>query len=302
MAMFADRRREAVTKREIDIDEYRYMFPDRKNNVMSLYRQEFGIDYSDIDHFEDAGTCFFPGCTLMTFSPVLTREIFQRLKSSCNCDGMWTECCGKPLEQLGLQQRLETMHCHLKQFVETHHIKRIITACPGCYYELREIFKADDLVVQTVYEVLQFGIRALDETRRYTVHDSCPDRTEGVFGRQVRQVLGQHNGTILEMTHNREKTICCGSGGQQSHFRPDLVEKVVQMRHAEVRQAGADTLVGYCMSCILKYESEMPEVSVVHALSLMLDVELDYKGAKERSRNMLSGPGGEKLWKEIMAE
>ena len=302
MEMFAGRRREAVSHSEIEIDDYRYMFPDRKNNVMSVYRQESGIDYSKSDSFNDAESCFFPGCTLMTYSPALTRETFKRLKASGVCQEMWTECCGKPLNQLGVQQRLETMQGNLKQFVKDHHIKRLITACPGCYYELREIFNADELTIQTVYEVLAADNRDHSEDGRYTIHDSCPDRSEGVFGRQVRQALEQQNCTLSEMKHNRENTICCGSGGQQSHFRPDLAEEVVQVRQNEVQQTGAETLVGYCMSCVLKYDGKMPGVSVVHALSLLLNVEVDYTGAKERAGKILSGPRGEQLWEKIMSE
>ena len=302
MEMFAGRRREAVANNEIEIEEYRYMFPDRKNNVMSVYRQESGIDYSETDSFNAAESCFFPGCTLMTYSPALTRETFTRLKSSGACQEMWTECCGKPLNQLGLQQRLENMQSNLKQFVKDHHIKRLITACPGCYYELREIFNADELTIQTIYEVLAADNRDHSGDGRYTIHDSCPDRSEGVFGRQVRQALEQQNCTMSEMKHNRENTICCGSGGQQSHFRPDLAEEVVQTRQNEVQQTGAETLVGYCMSCVLKYDGKMPGVSVVHALSLLLDVDMDYRGAKERAGKILSGPRGEQLWEKIMAE
>lgn len=300
MEMFAQQRRDTVNNNEIDINEYRYMFPDRPNNLMNTYRRYFGIDYSDIASFEKIESCFFPGCTLMSYSPALTREVFKRLTSAGACQGMWVECCGKPLDQLGLQQRLGSAHASLKEFVEKHSIKRIISACPGCYYELRKIFSSDELEIQTVYEALKFEDAISRAGERCTIHDSCPDRVEGIFGSQVRQALAGTNRTVVEMTHSRDQTICCGSGGQQSHFRADLVEEIIQMRREEVQQSGADTLVGYCLSCVLKYESKMPDISVVHALNLLLGLEPDYRGAKERAANMLSGPDGEKIWEEIM--
>lgn len=300
MGMFAQRRRDAVNKNEIDINEYRYMFPDRPNNLMNTFRRHFGIDYSDIASFEKIESCFFPGCTLMSYSPGLTREIFKRLASTGDCQGMWTECCGKPLDQLGLQQRLSSAHASLKEFVEKHAIKRIISACPGCYYELRKIFSPDEVEIQTVYEALKLENRTDNAGSLYTVHDSCPDRIEGIFGEQVRQALAKANRTVVEMSHSREQTICCGSGGQQSHFRADLTEEIIQRRREEVQNSGADTLVGYCLSCVLKYESKMPDISVVHALNLLLELEPDYQGAKERAASMLSGPDGEKIWEEIM--
>ncbi len=302
MEMFAARRREAVTNSEIDINEYRYMFPDRKNNVMNIYRHQFGVDYSDINSFKEIESCFFPGCTLMTYAPVLTREIYKRLELSGDCQGMWMECCGKPLEQLGLQQRLTDMSGQLKIFVKEHNIKRLITACPGCYYQLRKLFDGTDLKIQTVYEVLKFVQQTQPASAICTVHDSCPDRHQGLFGSQVRQALDQCGYSMIEMAHNRDRTICCGSGGQQSHFRPDLAEELLLKRKREVQQSGADTLVGYCLSCVLKYEGKLTGINVVHALNLLLDLEPDFKGAKDRAAKMLSGPDGKRLWAEIMTE
>jgi len=300
--MFAERRNEGVTKDEVDINEYRYMFPDRKNNVINVYRKYSGIDYSDIDSCRAAETCFFPGCTLMTYSPGLTRKIFQQLKNNCDSLSMWTECCGKPLDQMGLQQRLKSAHDSLREFVQENHIKRIIVACPGCYYELLKIFKSCNVVIQTVYEVLKFSQQIASDSKYYAVHDSCPDRFVGKFGQEVRQALEQCGFTTVEMTHNKVKTICCGSGGQLSHFRLDLTEQLVQLRQDEAKQASADILVGYCLSCVLKYDTKTAEIPVTHALNLLLGLQEDFHGAKERVKKMLSGPDGEKIWEEIMAD
>lgn len=300
--MFAERRNEAVKNGEFNIDEYRYMFPDRKNNVMNVYRKYSGIDYSSIDSFSEAETCFFPGCTLMTYSPGLTRVIFQHLKNSSGCRGMWTECCGKPLDQMGLQQRLNSAHDRLIKFVQEHKIKRIIVACPGCYYDLLKIFQSCNVVIQTVYEVMNFLKQVPSDGNYYAVHDSCPDRFIGKFGREVRQALEQCGFSTVEMIHNNINTICCGSGGQISHFRPDLTEQLVRLRHDEARQAGADILVGYCLSCVLKYDKKTSEIPVTHALNLLLGLKEDFKGAKERANKMFSGPDGEKRWEEMMAD
>jgi Fe-S oxidoreductase len=300
--VFADRRNEALKDGEFDIDEYRYMFPDRRNNMMNVFRKYCGIDYSDIDSFSEVETCFFPGCTLMTYSPGLTRSIFDHLKKSCGCLGMWTECCGKPLDQMGLQQRFKDTQERLRKFVQDHNVKRIIVACPGCYYDLLEVFQSCNVVIQTVYEVLNFINKEPNEGKQYTIHDACPDRFTGKFGEEVRQALKQCNFSIVEMKHTRANTICCGSGGQISHFRPDLTEQLVKLRQDEAKQAGADILVGYCLSCVLKYNKKNTDVPVTHALNLLLGVKEDFKGAKERANEMVSGPDGEKKWLEIMAD
>jgi len=303
--MFLARRQQAIQNAELDSSEYRYLLPDRPKNVMKAYRDYCGIDYSDVNSFGDAETVFFPGCTLITYSPGLTREIYKHLQDNCDCQGVWTDCCGKLLNQLGLLQRQDDLYARLKEFLQEHRIKRVIVACPGCYYELKEVFRSCDVVLQTVYETIDFAKLhrcKVSEGRKYTVHDSCPDRFDGVFGTQVRQALTECGFPLVEMTHTGETTICCGSGGQLSHFRPDLVDELVSLRQEEARKAGAQVLVGYCLSCVLKYDSYPSEIQSIHALNLLLDLPVDYKGAKKRMEEIFNGPGGEKLWEEIMAD
>ncbi|WP_191966049.1 (Fe-S)-binding protein [Oryzomonas japonica] len=158
------------------------------------------------------------------------------------------------------------------------------------------------MIIQTVYEVLDFGNGKRNDGRRCAVHDSCPDRVAGLFGSQVRTLLEQSGFTTVEMLHSKANTICCGSGGQLSHFRPDLVDELVEQRHAEFQQTDADILAGYCMSCVLKYDAMLPSIPVTHALNLLLELEPDYSGVKERARRMFERPDGEKLWEEVMAD
>lgn len=300
--MFAGRRLEAINSGEFDIDDYCYLFPDRKNNIMSMYRQYQNIDYRQERYQGNSRTCFFPGCTLMTYSPKLTQAVYRRLQDSCDCGGIWTACCGKPLEQMGLQQRTATMHTQIQEFLQLHQITRLITACPGCYYALREIVKDCAVSIQTVYEVLAGKPQNQGDRKLCTIHDACPDRWAGVFASQVRTALRQCGFTIQEMEHNRANTMCCGSGGQLAHFRPDFTDKLVNLRLAEARQSGAELLVSYCLSCVLKFDGRMPEIPVTHALNLLLGEPEDFRGAKERAARLFAGPEGEKLWEKMMAD
>ena len=47
--LFAARRAKAVDQKEIDVNEYDYLFPDRPENCMRLYRQYYRIDYNDVE-------------------------------------------------------------------------------------------------------------------------------------------------------------------------------------------------------------------------------------------------------------
>ncbi len=298
--LFAERRAAAIASGEFDIQSLRYLFPDRPQNVMSLYRQRYGIDYRDLTPTERTGSCFFPGCTMLTYAPALTRTVFRHLQRTADCGGIWTACCGRLLEQLGLPERLRQCRQELLGFAEQHGINRIITACPGCYYDLRGLFDGTGCEVVTAYELLEPP--APGATRCVTVHDACPDRFEGVFGRQVRQALSQQGHKIIEMAHSGRSTICCGSGGQLSHHRPDLAEALIETRTHDFLQTGATDMLGYCLSCVLKYESMPDPLPVSHVLNLLLGVAPDYHGAKQRSLALFAGEEGEQRWDEMMAD
>lgn len=300
--LFAAKRREAVVSGEFDVEQFRYLFPDRPHNVMAMYRRQHGIDYADLAPTADSGICFFPGCTLMTYSPGLTRAVFERLQEQTSCQAIWTDCCGKLLEQLGLQDRLQQAQEELITYARAHSITRIITACPGCYYDMTKLFQATGISVESVYETLDFSSAGSKRSGSCAVHDSCPDRFSGKFGTQVREALHQRGFTSIEMPHAGATTICCGSGGQLSHFRPDLVEELTALRQTEFLQTGATHLVAYCLSCVLKYDSMLSGLSVTHALNLLLDLESDYAGAKQRSLAMFEGPEGEQRWSAVMAD
>lgn len=300
--LFADKRSEAVSSGEFDVASFRYLFPDRPNNVMAMYRRQYGIEYADLAPGAATGTCFFPGCTLMSYSPVLTRAVFARLQEQTSCQAIWTDCCGKLLEQLGLQERLQHAQEQLISYAREHAVTRIITACPGCYYDMKKLLQPVGIRVESVYENLAFKAADAAGGVSCTVHDSCPDRFTGQWGQQVRDALQQRGYTLVEMPHSGSSTVCCGSGGQLSHFRPDLVEELTALRRTEFEQTGAACLVAYCLSCVLKYDSMLGGLPVTHALSLLLDLPADYEGAKERSCEMFQGPEGEQRWAAVMAD
>ena len=51
--------------------------------------------------------------------------------------------------------------------------------------------------------------------------------------------------SIEEMAHNRERSICCGSGGMVPAVAPELARKMTDFRLSEATR----DLVTYCASC-----------------------------------------------------
>lgn len=303
--MFADRRKEAVQAHEIDIEEFRYLFPDRPLNVMSMFRQLHHIDYQDLNQTFPGSVGFFPGCTMMTYAPALTRKVYDVLTNIDPETVFMTDCCGKPLDQLGTRLRAERNRHHLIERIDQLGIKLLVTACPNCYYELQQILREREIKVVTVYAILgssYFQSASAGSRGKCTVHDSCPDRLQGVFGQQVRDALQAAGYEIIEMAHYRTDTFCCGSGGQVSHSRPDFTEAVIARRIQEAQDTGAEMLTAYCLSCVLNFCKNPSGLKVTHVLNLLLDVQEDYDGLKRKAQGMFDGPEGEERWQQIMAE
>lgn len=282
-ALFADRRVRAAARQEIDAEEYAYLFPDRAGSGIRIYRDYFGIDYQDLTCDADSEVGFFPGCTLFAYSPRLTRAIYLRLHENGGCRVLIDDCCGKPLVQMGLKERAGQALSGLLDKVRESGVKKLVMACSGCYYALREPLKEIGVEALTVYEALRFEPVAAVNLPAVTVHDSCPDRDEGIFARQSREALIRRGYALVEMEENRENAPCCGSGGQVTHFRPDRAELLVENRLKAAEGIGANILAAYCLSCVLNFARRPSALKVKHVLNLLLDCDEDYARVKDRA-------------------
>ncbi|WP_353852639.1 (Fe-S)-binding protein [Dehalobacter restrictus] len=286
--MFQARRVKAIQNQELDPEEFNYFMPDYEENVMNAYRQYYHIDYRDLEIDESSDTYFFPGCTLMTYSSKLTREIYNRIHKKLCCRGILTECCGLPLYQMGLLDRAQQYTDSLIEKITQLGIKRLIIACPNCYYQLRETLKSTGVEIFTIYEAVDFPENSQEPLPKCTIHDSCPDRFDGVFARQTRAALKDCGFEIVEMANIFKDSPCCGSGGQISHFRPDLADKLVKDRLVEAKHTGAEILVSYCLSCVLNFARLESELAVRHVLNLLLGVDEDYADVKKRAAKIFA--------------
>lgn len=314
--MFGETRNQAVEKDYISIADYRYMFPDRKMNMMKAYREFRGIHYDDLTAGREGSVGFFPGCTMLTYSPELTRTLFCSLKKVYGELTLLQDCCGLPLYQLGLQKRGDDYLRSIKAKLRAWQVKSIVIACPNCYYQLRPILQDTEnklqdskIEVLTIFEALkntEVFNRCRKENQGYkvTVHDSCPDRFYGIFARQARAALLAQGCRLVEMEHHHERTVCCGSGGQVSHSRADLAEEMVKCRLEEAQQTGATVLAGYCLGCVLNF-ARIPnakKMKIRHVCDLLLGLEADYCQVKAKAKKIFNGPAGEELWEKIMNE
>lgn len=318
--MFYEKRTAAVDNREIDLSDYRYLLPDRKTTPLTLYRDLNDIHYDDLLPDGETPVMFFPGCTMLTYSPELVRALSVEINIKYNKMAISTACCGLPLYQLGLPERGDAYIAKVKAEFAAHKVRTLITSCPNCYYQWREILKDTDMTLLTIFEGLT-DTRVFenngsdsdmaivngcsDAAKCITVHDSCPDRTDGIFAGQARAALRSKGYILLEMEHSRNMTHCCGSGGHVSHFfRPYLAENLKTARVAEAQNTGAQVLAGYCLSCVLNFAkvSGISGLKVQHVLNLVLGLDQDFSEVKNKSQKIFDGPEGETYWNRVMEE
>jgi heterodisulfide reductase subunit D len=55
---------------------------------------------------------------------------------------------------------------------------------------------------------------------------------------------------LVELENNREKTVCCGGGGNVEMVDPELSAGIAQKKIDEIQNTGADIIVTSCQQCV----------------------------------------------------
>ncbi|MBS7605409.1 MAG: (Fe-S)-binding protein [Candidatus Bathyarchaeia archaeon] len=283
--------RQLFSKNIIDEIYYRLFMPDDPLFFPKAYKTYKGINYS-IPENGSFEYIFFPGCSMSSYSPEAVKKIYWKLvEKLCNV-GFTDLCCGKPLADIGLIEGSSKWLLKLENYFTKHECRNIIVACPMCYYHLKHslpnIYK-----ILTIYEIMgeTFTEEMSISDLKVTIHDSCPDRSEGIFATEVRNLLKNYK--IIEMKHSREKSLCCGAGGMASIADPNLTLNLSSKRAEEFYSTGADLMVVYCYTCAQIFWSTQPSIQTKHVLDLVL-------GTRDSSEDIKSGEVGNLIAKFLM--
>lgn len=275
-------------------EAYDVMLVDQDWNFFTIYRSMMGISYADLERprYE---TLFFPGCTLASYAPELTRAAYGWLQTQGMDLGFSDVCCGKPLDSIGLTDRKDDLQKYIAGQMKAAGARRLVTSCPNCYYHLAGQLK--DVEVASLYDLMSRAGVHLAGAETLTVHDACPDRGALTAAEDVRSLLSGY--PLVEMEHNRASTICCGSGGIVSMIDPPLCEQRAQRRMDEFQASGADRLVAACMACahrlarVDNHDGADQQGQVVHCLELAFGIPVDYARVQANLRQMWDGEWGE---------
>lgn len=300
-----------VSGQMVDSDDYRVLHVDHEHHLFSLFRKTWQIDYQKL-HRKQSSVLFFPGCTLSSYAPRLTRTAYYWLQQQGMDVGLNEQCCGLPLESIGLVERhLQHINRLEKEFTDAG-VKQIVTACPNCFYHLQGKF--DGIEVLSLYQLLAgAGIRIAALDGPVTVHDSCPDRHSGQIGCSVRTLLDAN--MLVEMPHHKESTICCGAGGLVSMVDAQLSNQRAATRQEEIQQSETNYCASACMGCVKRLKSvqanlspnnadneqTLPQPQVVHILELVFNMRINHDELQQQLERMWRDEQG-KLNMQLLTE
>lgn len=313
-------------------DDSRIVMVDNEWHLFSAYRAIYGISYPEFTYLSQAAeagpgladTVFFPGCSLVSYAPDLTRKVGNWLTAAGVKWALSDDCCGSPLMSAGLFDRAAALRERILAQMRAAGIKRMLTVCPGCGDEFAETMHDEVEIVPLPEFMLKMAgkVRANSAgadaapgaaplarshacgflplaTGSVTVFDSCHDRAEGRHGAAIRELVRRlmPNTELREMDHRKRGTLCCGAGGAVGSYDADITNRRVWRVIEEARETGAQTLVTMCPTCaytIAQACLEQPDRAMESRqyLELLFGETIDWAQIFDQLQSMWSGEYG----------
>jgi NADPH-dependent glutamate synthase beta subunit-like oxidoreductase len=194
-----------------------------------------------------AARVFFPGCSLAGHFTAVVKSAYAHLRGKLPDTGIMLNCCGAPSYFMGEKDVMHRVIKGVARELEKLGAREVIVACPHCHQTFREFLPEID--TRSIYEVLtEVGLPAAAQAASawtFNIQDSCGTRQAPQVQEAVRRLVRDLGYGIEEMPHNRERSICCGSGGMVPAVAPLLAQKMTDFRLSEATR----DLVTYCASC-----------------------------------------------------
>jgi Fe-S oxidoreductase/nitrate reductase gamma subunit len=266
------RRNEVMMQERLPVEAGRAlkMLESRGNPFGPQSEREDWISRLGVPVVEPGQSCdvlFFIGCCT-AYDPTKQKiaEDLCRLLDRCGLDfgvlGGGERCCGDPARVLGDERLFQEVAATQIEELASRDFKVLLVSCPHCYNVLANEypqFGGHFKVVhhsEFLHEMLWSGdlMPAVGQARRAVYHDPCYlGRYQKIYDAPREAVKALPGVQLVEMTHMREKSLCCGGGG--GHFWMDLKasRRINNLRIEQVQQQGADTLItarAYCQQML----------------------------------------------------
>tara|TARA_E500000331_G_scaffold64565_1_gene59301 strand:- start:319 stop:1092 length:774 start_codon:yes stop_codon:yes gene_type:complete len=213
-----------------------------------------------------------------------------KLLEAAGCDVAVPEaqtCCGQPAYNSGDKADAKAIARQtIKAFEGYDYIVAPSGSCAGMLSRhFPELFEGDDAMsprardlARRTYELISFltDVRGITSVSAefdgaVTYHDSCSSLREMHVRTQPRKLLQSIDGVdIRELTFNEA---CCGFGGTFCVKYPDISNKMVSDKCADISETGAETVLAGDMGCLLniagKLKREGSSIEVRHIAEVL---------------------------------
>jgi len=233
---------------------------------------------------------FFVTCLVDLFRPTVGFAAVALLeRAGCRVVVPQTQtCCGQPAWNSG--DRADTAAIAKQVIAAFEGFDYVVAPSGSCAGMLREHYPrlfADDPrwaprarhVAERTYELVSFLVDVRGMTRvdgadyphAVTYHDSCSGLRELGVKAQPRRLLASVGG--LELRELPGAEVCCGFGGTFCVKYPEISNKMVADKAADIAATGAHTLLAGDMGCLLnmagKLKREGVRVQVRHVAEVL---------------------------------
>jgi heterodisulfide reductase subunit D len=223
---------------------------------------------------------FFAGCTSAVMKPlvpslVASAKLLKRAGVDFAVMAQDEPCCGSTLLRVGQTDAFEKLEKENFERFKALGVKKIVTACPGCYTTLKKSAEklGSDIeimhITQEIAELVKSGdLEVKRSSEKMTYHDPCHlGRLGGIFD-EPREIVKAVS-SFVEMPNHGYESRCCGAGaGLQSAF-PKLSRELAAKKVDEAKGTGATTLVTCCPFCETQLRT-VPGIEVVDLMELLL--------------------------------
>lgn len=215
----------------------------------------------------------FVTCLVDLFRPSVGFAAVKLLEQAgCTVDVPRAQtCCGQPAYNSGDRTNAKAIALQVfEAFAGYEHVVAPSGSCAGMirqhYPELFaddpvDLPRARDLAGRS-WELVSFlvdvcGMRAVDARwdREVTYHDACSGLRELGVKPQPRQLLASVAGLRLKELPGAE--VCCGFGGTFCVKYPDISDKMVTDKEADIAATGAEAVLAGDLGCLLNIAGKL---------------------------------------------
>jgi len=257
------------------------------NNPWESSKRQRGAWAKDVDLVDltkrgvEADLCYFVGCTTSfdDTAQVIARSFSQVLRTAevnFGILGKKEPCCGDIARRVGELGLFEEQTEGCLDLFDKYDITDVATSSPHCFHTFKNEYPEAPFrarhYTQVLLELVANGKlrfkKGVDATVTY--HDPCYLGRHNQIYDEPREIIRSIPGIrLVEMTHHRADSLCCGGGGGRMWQELNGEVKMSEVRLREAAATGAEILITACPLCLIMLEDARKAAGLKEPIRVM---------------------------------